>query len=136
MDLLRHTNLRILATFHSKQLFKKLKMGPTSYPHIVIKEVFFIQNLFLARVWIGLHVTIVISHHNVRLTLNLGRYKLRLWIAACLKEKITHTQTHLIQEYNKNCTCMCRPSNNRTLKTLCFSSLLCMYLLFSWSVGF
>jgi len=25
MDLLRHTNLRILATFHSKQLFKSLK---------------------------------------------------------------------------------------------------------------
>jgi len=60
MDLLRHTNLRILATFHSKQLFKKLKMGPTSYPHIVIKD------RFLACVWIGLHVTIVISRHNVR----------------------------------------------------------------------
>lgn len=87
----------------------------------------------------NLHVTIVISRHNVRLTFNLRRYKLRLWIAACLKEKITRTQTHLIQEYNKNHPCMCRPSNNQTLKTLCFSSLPiipCMYVLFSWLVGF
>lgn len=83
--------------------------------------------------WPSRHNSYLISCHNVRLTLNLRRYKLRLWIAACLKEKIIRTQTHLIQEYNKNCTCMCRPSNNLTLKTLCFSSLPiipCMYLVY------